>query len=196
MRFLGNILTNRKFEDCEFYNVVDKKEDLIINIPTLVIGWEFAKTLYPNANIISWEIEDDIYWTFNNRERRQSYEEIIVKFKKLVVNRFIKSINYKYISIIDGDIQENALSFILNECKGFKIYIYNNMVYATGKNSHERGNYVYGFSLVEYSYTGVDIKELFKKIYNSDIKIIKREDIPWNILDTFKTRNYVIPCLY
>lgn len=196
MRFLGNILTNRKFEDCEFYNVVDKKEDLIINIPTLVIGWEFTKTLYPNANIISWEIEDDIYWTFNNRERRQSYEEIIVKFKKLVVNRFIKSINYKYISIIDGDIQENALSFILNECKGFKIYIYNNMVYATGKNSHERGNCVYGFSLVEYSYAGVDIKELFKKIYNSDIKIIKREDIPWNILDTFKTRNYVIPCLY
>lgn len=196
MRFLGNILTNRKFEDCEFYNVVDKKEDLIINIPTLVIGWEFTKTLYPNANIISWEIEDDIYWTFNNRERRQSYEEIIVKFKKLVVNRFIKSINYKYISIIDGDIQENALSFILNECKGFKIYIYNNMVYATGKNSHERGNYVYGFSLVEYSYAGVDIKELFKKIYNSDIKIIKREDIPWNILDTFKTRNYIIPCLY
>ena len=91
MRFLGNILTNRKFEDCEFYNVVDKKEDLIINIPTLVIGWEFTKTLYPNANIISWEIENDIYWTFNNRERRQSYEEIIVKFKKLVVNRFIKS---------------------------------------------------------------------------------------------------------
>ena len=40
-----------------------------------------------------------------------------------------------------------ALEFLINECKGFKIYIDNNMIYATGKNSPERGNWVYGFSL-------------------------------------------------
>ena len=58
MRFIANILTDRKFNDCEFYNVVSKKEDLIENIPTLVIGWGFTKKLYPEANIINSKLED------------------------------------------------------------------------------------------------------------------------------------------
>lgn len=196
MRYIANILTDKKFEEVEFYNIVSKKEDLIINLPTLVIGWEFTKTLYPNANIVSWEIDENTYWTFGNRERRQRFEELIEKFKKIVIKKFIKSINYKYISIIDGDMNYSALEFLIDECKGFKAYINNNMVYVTGKNSHERGNIVYGFSLEEYKYVGIDIKELFKKLYNGDIQIIDKEDISWEIKDSFKNCKYVIPCLF
>lgn len=197
MRYIANILTNKKIDSVEFYNIVSRKEDLIENLPTLVIGWEFTKTLYPNANIISWEIDENTYWTFGNRERRQKYEELLEKFNNLVIKKFIKKIKYKYISIIDGDINYPALEFLINECKGFKIYIDNNMIYATGKNSPERGNWVYGFSLEEYKYLGVDIKELFKKIYNSDIQIISsKDDISWKIKDSFKNCKYVIPCLF
>ena len=58
MKYIANILTNRKFNDTELYNIVSKKEDLISDIPTLVIGWEFTKKMYPNANILDWKIND------------------------------------------------------------------------------------------------------------------------------------------
>lgn len=198
MRIIANILTNRKFEKCEFYNIVSRKEDLIENIPTLVIGWEFTKALYPEANIISWEINKDTYWTFGNRERRQRYEECLVKFRELALNRLIKKVKYKFISSMEcDDINFNALDFLLDNCSGFKLYINNDMVYVAGKNTPDISPYVYGFSMREYNYIGLDVKQLFKKIYNSKIEIIKSTDnIPWEIKNIIKTRNYIIPCLY
>ena len=198
MRIIANILTARKFELCEFYNLVSRKEDLIENIPTLVIGWEFTKTLYPEANIISWEINKDTYWTFGNRERRQRYEESLVKFRELALNRLLKKIKYKFVSQIDcDDINFNALDFLLDNCSGFKLYINNDMIYVAGKNTPDISPYVYGFSMREYNYVGLDVKQLFKKIYNSNIEIIKSTDnIPWEIKNIIKNRNYIIPCLY
>jgi len=196
MRFIANILTDKNFDKCKYYNIVSNKDGLIKNIPTLVIGWEFTKTLYPNTNIISWEIDKDTYWTFGSRERRQSYEENLIKFRELALNRFIKMIKYKFISIIDSGVKDNALDFLLDNCSGFKVYINNDMVYATGKNTPDYSPFVYGFSLREYNYIGVNIKELLKKIYNSKIEIIKiTDDFPLELKDSLKNKTYVIPCL-
>lgn len=198
MRIIANILTDKNFESCDFYNIVSQKEDLLENIPTLVIGWEFTKTLYPEANIISWEIDKDTYWTFGNRERRQRYEESLVKFRELALNRLVKKIKYKFISSIEcDDINFNALNFLLDNFSGFKLYINNDMVYVAGENTPDTSPYVYGFSMREYNYIGLDVKQLFKKIYNSKIEIIKSTDnIPWEIKNIIKNRNYIIPCLY
>jgi len=193
MKYIANILTDKKFDDCKFYNVVNKKEDIIVGLPTLVIGWEFTKTLYPETNITSWEIDKDTYWTFGNRERRQRYEETLIKFRTLAINRIVKSVKYKYISAIEG----NGLEALLDNFSDFNLYIYNNMVYITGKDTIKHGSYVYGFSIKEYEYMGIDIKQIFKKIYNSDINVIKSTDeIPWEIKDTLKNKIYIIPCLY
>lgn len=197
MRFIANILTDRKFEDCSYYNIVSDKKFLIKNIPTLVIGWELTKTLYPEANIISWEINEDTYWTFGNRERRQRYEENLVKFRELAVNRFIKLIKYKFISALDSGPNETALDVLLNNFSGFKVYINNDMVYATGKNTPDYGPFVYGFSLREYNYVGVDVKELLKKIYASNVELINTLDkIPCELKEILKNKTYAIPCLY
>lgn len=193
MKYIANILTDKKFDDCKFYNVVNKKEDIIVGLPTLVIGWELTKTLYPETNITSWEIDKDTYWTFGNRERRQRYEETLIKFRTLAISRIVKSVKYKYISAIEG----NGLEALLDNFSDFNLYIYNNMVYITGKDTIKHGSYVYGFSLKEYEYMGIDVKQIYKKIYNSNINIIKSTDeIPWEIKDALKSKNYIIPCLY
>ena len=57
MKYIANILTNGIFED-ELYNVTSKKGDLIDGIPTLVIGWEFYKKRYSNANILESKIDE------------------------------------------------------------------------------------------------------------------------------------------
>lgn len=195
MKFIANILTNKKFDNCEFYNIVSKKEDLIDNIPTLVIGWEFTKALYPNANITTWEIDDKTYWTFGNRERRQRYEENLKKFMDLALNKLVKSINYKYINVSKESKygEETALEFLLNNFIDINIYINNDMVYVSGK----KGVVVYGFSLRDYEYLGYDKKNIFKKIYESNVNIIKASDIEsWELKTGLSNRNYVIPCLY
>ena len=44
-------LTDRRIEIYnELYNVVSDKNDLISDIPTLVIGWEYTKKLFKNNN--------------------------------------------------------------------------------------------------------------------------------------------------
>ena len=103
MKYIANILTNRKFSDCTLYNVVLDKKDLIEGIPTLVIGWEYTKKNFSEANILDWRIDNKTFWTFGNRERRQRYEETIIKFRKYVINNLVKSIKYKYISLIHKD---------------------------------------------------------------------------------------------
>jgi hypothetical protein len=193
MKFVANILTNRIFnDDSELYNVVSTKKELIEGIPTLVIGWEYTKKLYPNANILNWEIGDDIFWTFGNRERRQRYEETLIKFRKYAINKFVKSIRYKFISFINDD-GYNAIRIILSNKINSNIYIYNDMIYITDII----GKVVYGFSLKEYDYIGMDRKELLKDIFTSKNNIIDTKDtLSLEIKIALKNHNYVIPCLY
>ena len=47
MKFIANILTDKPFKDNDLYNVVSDKNNLIGGIPTLVVGWEYTKKLYP-----------------------------------------------------------------------------------------------------------------------------------------------------
>lgn len=197
MRFIANILTNRKFEDSDFYNVVSKKDDLIDNIPTLVIGWELTKTLYPEANIISWEIDDNTYWAYGNREHRQRNEETLKKFKDMAINKFIKSIRYKFINIAVDDNNIASLEFLLNNCS-VNVYISNDIIYVSSSNS-QLTNYtwVYGFSIRDYEYLGFNRKDLFNKIYKSRANIISTKDsLTWDIKLALANRAYVIPCLY
>ena len=73
MKPIANILTDKTFVNDGIYNVVNDINKLISGIPTLVIGWEYTKLFYPEANILNWEINSDTYWCFGRRERGQRY---------------------------------------------------------------------------------------------------------------------------
>ena len=73
MKFIANILTDKPFTNAELYNVVSDKNNLIDGIPTLVIGWEYTKKMFNNANILDWEIDRNTYWTYGKREKRNKY---------------------------------------------------------------------------------------------------------------------------
>lgn len=193
MKFIANILTNKKFNDnSELYNVVSTKKELIDGIPTLVIGWDYTKKLYPMANILNWEICNDFFWTFGNRERRQRYEETLTKFRKYAINKFVKSIKYNFISFINDD-GCNVIKIMINDINNLNIYIYNDMIYITDIIS----KIVYGFSLKEYDYIGMDRKDLLKDIFTSNHNIIDIKDtLSLEMKIALNNHNYVIPCLY
>ena len=99
MKKIANILTDGIFDNDGLYNVVKTKDELIEGIPTLVIGWEKTKSLFPTACIIERKINDDTYWTWGSRERRQVMEKDIAVFRRLALKRFTKSIKYVFLSL-------------------------------------------------------------------------------------------------
>lgn len=189
MKFIANILTNRKFEDDGLYNIVSSKDDLIVDIPTLVIGWEYTKKLYKNANILDWKIDENTYWSFGNREKRQRYDETLIKFKELAINKFVKSIEYKFISLFSNNFDE--LNNILHSNNKLNLFIQNNMLYLS--NNIEKT--VYGISLIEYEYIYNNKNMLLKEIYNSNNVNIIKDNVSMDLKLFLKNHIYIIPYL-
>ena len=195
MKFIANILTDKSFKDSYLYNVVSKKEDLIENIPTLVIGWEYTKNMYPNANILNWEIEKNIYWTYGNREKRNKYEENLEKFKILSIKHFVKSIQYTYCNILTSSQEDKMHVLDLIENIGSNIYIVNDMIYIMDNV----GPKVIGISLRDVDYMGKDRKKIFTKIYqnpNNNVISVTENNLTWDIRNALKNHNYIIPYLF
>ena len=76
MRKIGNILTTEKYDDDPLFNVVNDINKIDASLPTLIIGWEKAKEIFPDASILDWKINDKWFWTFGKRKRRKIISDI------------------------------------------------------------------------------------------------------------------------
>lgn len=196
MKFIANILTDKNISFNELYNVVKTKDNIINGIPTLVIGWEYTKNMYPNANILDWEVEKNVYWTYGSRERRNKYEENIEKFKDLVLKHFVKSIKYEYYNILT--ISEETKKYIFNlmeDSAGTNIYAFSDMLYILDRSAQK----VIGLSLRDIDYVGKDRKKIFAKIYgnvNNNLITLDGDVLSWEIRNALRNYNYAIPYLF
>ena len=121
--------------------------------------------MYPNANILNWSIEKNIYWTYGKREKRNKYEENIDKFKRLAITNFIKTVIYKYYNLLTiSNSDKNYLLNLLNRDNGSFIYLNNDMVYIL-----DNENVVIGFSLRDMDYIGKERKKILSLIFNLTI---------------------------
>lgn len=197
MRKIGNILTDGKFDSEGIYNVVSSKDDLISGIPTLVIGWDFVKKNYPEANIINWKIDNNTYWTFGNRERRAQYEVRLEDFKNLSIERLIKNVKYVPFSVLT-ETDENKKEFfgmINNESLEKLIYTRNDMLYLYLPSKEV----VYGVSLRDIWYIGKNAEKFVQKIYKTEnvdsVNSIVGQTLTHGMISKFKNCMYIIPCL-
>lgn len=193
MKPIANILTDKSFTNDDIYNVVTDINEIISGIPTLIIGWEYTKSLYPDANILEWRIKDDIFWTFGRRERGQRYEDTLKKFREYVINKFINSIEYKFINIIVKNDFFSSFLDILNMCNDMQAYITNDMLYI----ACSAGNNVYGISLRDIEYLGYDKKIIFSILHNNqNINFVEYNDLNYDIKNALRNHTYAIPCLF
>lgn len=195
MRFIANILTDKKFINSELYNVVDNKDKLIDGIPTLVIGWGFTKKMYPNASILNWSIDRDLYWTYGKREKRNKYDENIENFRQLAITKFIKSVKYKFYSLLTiDDAEKEYLLSLLSKEDGSIVYINYNMVYVLDRDN----SLVIGFSLRDIDYIGKDRKKILSLIFRNKNNVIVdiKDTLSWETKNSLSNCGYVIPYLY
>lgn len=193
MKSIANILTDGRFENDGLYNVVKEPDELISGIPTLVIGWEKTKALFPEASIIEWKINEDTYWTWGNRERREVQERDLVRFRKLAISRFINSVKYVFLSVFTAS--QNTMNKFFNSLSDERrkfIYGYNDVIYIY----YEGNNNIIGISLVDIEYCGMDKKDFFRPIYAGKNNVIIKDEIPFKIKNELKNQLYVIPYLY
>lgn len=195
MKYIANILTDKTFIDNELYNVVNSKDKLIGGIPTLIIGWEYTKKLYKDASILDWSIDRDTYWTYGKREKRNRYDENIVNFRKLAMSRFIKSVKYKFFSLITiSDEEKEYIIKLISKVDGTNIYLNNDMVYVLDIEN----KLVIGFSLKDIDYIGKDRKKILSKIYRNknNVLIDIKDDLSYDAKMALNGYSYVIPYLY
>ena len=190
MKYIANILTSGNFED-ELYNVTSKKGELIDEIPTLVIGWEFCKKRYSNPDILDNKIDELTYWTYGKREKRDKYEETISWFKDFAIKMFIKSINYQFINVLtlNGESKDTFYDIFRNGKP--TSYFSGEMCYIR-KNDEKS---VYGVSLRDFGYIGVDTKKMASFIYSNSFVVNKKDNLSQENKSYFNRCKYVMPYL-
>ena len=145
MKFIANIITKNKIDVSEYINVTKDITEVDLRLPTLIIGWDNVKNIYPNANILDKKISENIFWTYSNREKRQEYEPDLAKFVKNVFDNLENNVKYIFF---------NVLTSRLKKIKGLITYInspFKKIIYVTEKNI-----YVYDYKLV----IGISLSDL------------------------------------
>lgn len=195
MKYIANILTKDYFEPFELYNIVSEPDKLISGIPTLVVGWETTKELYPDASIIEWKVDENVYWTYGKYERRDKYEVNVKKFNDLALKKFIDSVNYVFYDVIlEGE--DRFTKFIeLLLCNAQKtVYITGDMMYIHIDYTKK----VVGVSLRDCDYLGETYKKrIFSAMYNNPSVILLKNNDAISKEVRFKTRGraYILPYL-
>jgi hypothetical protein len=195
MKYIANILTDEPFSEAELYNVVQDRDSLISDIPTLIVGWEKTKELYPDASIIEWKVDENVYWTYGKYERRDKYEVNVNKFQDLAFKKYVDSVNYVFYDVIlEGE--ERFTKFIeLLLCNVQKtVYITGDMMYIYIDYTKK----VVGVSLRDCDYLGETYKKrIFSAIYNNPSVILLKNNDAISKEIRFKTRGraYILPYL-
>lgn len=193
MQFIGNIVTDSSVKFGELFNVVKDYKEIIHGIPTLIIGLEKTRGLFPEFSIIDMSISDGVYWTFGQREKRNNYERDIERFKQICIHGLLNRIKYEFKNVLIMDNKEKMELFNIFNYEWAKcVYIKDDVIYLWPT---EKENVVYGISLRDIEYEGGNKNKILTIINKSPwIKILKDgDDVPYSIVNLFKNNKYIIP---
>lgn len=189
--FIGNIVS-KQINGYDFFNFVEDLSNINNDLPTLMVGYEKTKELYPNILLLNRKINDKLYWTFDKYDNKFEYENDLERFKNICINRIDKTIKYEYVNLIK--INYSTAKKIINKLSSTNKYsIYINR----GKNVYIYDlidSIVYGVDLSVIDFMNINRKKIYKILYGRNNKLIYDSELPpsikWNI------DNKIIPYFY
>ena len=200
MKKLGNIVSQksdlRLMNKVGFIHYCSDISDIIADIPTLIIGWNYVKTLYPDIplSILKEKIDDNIWWCFSPTEKNTKHIECVEEFYQTIINIIKDKIPYYFINVFDLSISDTKeIISILNSDTSVTCYVhYNRFMYIYIDNQ------VLGFNLEDIEYMGISKNRVFKYFYNNRNKSIfySADFIQKEIMQIIKNNLYLIPVFY
>lgn len=196
MQYIGNIVSDIKLDDnVGIFHVTSNLEDIIMGIPTLVVGWSKVKQLFDNVSILKWEIDPNTYWTFSKYERRNRLNEDLIKFKNLCVDRTIKGLTYVYFnSLISSKYKKSLMLNSLNDGFEKNLLIWNDMCYICWREI----KFILGISMRDVEYEGKERQffiETMKSI-GGMTKVGYDDNKNKDALKLFYNKNYALSYLF
>jgi len=174
MIIVGNIISKESLTGIP-NNFTQSTEITTIDVPTIIIGWQLTKTLFPEASILKKKIKDNLYWTFSTTEKRNNFEIDLKKFIEKSYKDFIKGIKFLNIDPIIHKINntDELILKIKNLATGFA-YLYDDKVVYVYHNS-----IIYSIDLEQLEFIGFDRTKVFDELKNTmeldtDIKTLHK----------------------
>lgn len=175
MIIVGNIVSNDKITGVPSnFNFLTMDEYLKSNnndLPTLIIGWELAKTNFDKASILKKKISDGLYWTFSTTEKRGVFEDDLKKFIKRSYDDLVKGIKYFNIDPINYKINstEELLEKMKSLAGGFA-YLYSDKVVYVYHNFN-----LFSIDLDQLDFIGFEREKVLSRL-KEDTIFVKNEE--------------------
>lgn len=132
---IANIVSTSKLNVSKDFNVVSSMDEIIHEIPTLIVGFDVVNKLYPDFDITERQVEPNLYWIFKRTERRDDFESGLRWFINKIISDLSKEISYVFVDIMQYKTKtlcKIARKFLKME-KKFSVQI-NDMIYIYGEN--------------------------------------------------------------
>lgn len=191
---IGNILTTDEisFKEFKTINNLNEKDN---NLPTLIVGWELTKDIVDGdkVSILRKKIDDTLYWTFNEKERKVDYEIDILNFKEICLNQIEEQINYIYIDVLHDSKRKikKILKKIMSLNYVVSYYNNNNMLYIFSENL------VFGVDLNICEFIGLSKDKIIDKVNTLSDVTLQQNEIFNKCKDLIKNnREKIIPYIY
>jgi len=156
---VANIVSTSNVKVSDEFNVVKAMGEIIHNLPTLIVGYDYVDRHYPNFDITNIKLGENLYWTFKRTERRDKFEEDLEWFKTKVFVDLTKQVNYVFVDPIQQ--KTRVLWKIIRKIANLKhkiTYIQGEMVYVYGDNL------IFGIDLKLLRFMSMNIDKIKDKI--------------------------------
>lgn len=172
MILVGNIVSNEELVGVP-NNFVQGRFISTNGLPTLVIGWELTKSLYPQASILKKEITDNVFWTFSKSEKRTIFEKDLNEFIKKSYEDYVKNIKHTNIDPIIYKIKDTEE--LINKIKavaGDFAYLYVNKVVYVYNNFN-----IFSIDLEQLDFIGFDKEKVLNELEENIIYFEKKNKL-------------------
>ena len=170
---IGNVVCERHIKIDKNFNLIKSTDEIIKDLPTLIIGLDNAKSFTDKISYLDRKINTNTFWTFTRLEKRDLFEEDLFYFIKFSYDELLKLAKFNFIDLILSDSDE--INKVFNNIKSSDRVItfsYENMVYV------HINDMIYGFDLRQVDYIGksknifIDKIKDMSNVFLSDEKIL------------------------
>ena len=191
--YIANIVTSRKINIDKLIKrtLSIKKADL--RYPTLIIGWNNVKSLYPDQSILEKKIDNKLFWTFDKNERKNEYERDLKNFLKFSIDNIVSTVEYRFINLLTCkfSMYKRIISFIKGDIEK-TVWIENNSFIYVYYN-----NMVIGLSLSDLEYANISSdKVIFMIMENKHNHVfIDLSTVSYSLINIIGSNKQIIPYL-